>query len=274
MPWADEIFSDEQHRKFDTVTELTLLFNCFYVSVYIAHILYVCVPKTEMGAAWGVIVTIALLIPPTFITFFLAPIAAKYSCLLTNVLERDGTPPPSAHSIKRGVRSALMLISHTAGWLCPADDLIAHVIQEASSSIKLRNEVRSKLMHHGISVAHEKGLNPDELTGKVVAEVRTVRAACHDPRVCVHTGILCVRVTSRCLRADTVHRHADCVLRDRHKGLGRPDVQGAQGRSAGLRCLPDEDAVPRAHALGRPRPVRHGGYGRVAQLHAGLSVPL
>ena len=66
--------------------------------------------------------------------------AAKYKCLLANVLERD-------------------------------DDLIALVSSERAKIINIRNQMRKALLHYGIQQAHKDGIEPDEITAADVARL-------------------------------------------------------------------------------------------------------
>jgi CRP-like cAMP-binding protein/Ca2+-binding EF-hand superfamily protein len=133
MVWADEILPQQTQKRFGIFTELCLLFNCFYASFYVAHMLFIAMPSAKLSLAALPFVNIMLITPSAIIMFLLAPLSAKYGCLLSNVLERD-------------------------------DELIAHVTSERGATIALRNQIRTALMHHGIRVAHHKNMDPADIT--------------------------------------------------------------------------------------------------------------
>jgi CRP-like cAMP-binding protein/Ca2+-binding EF-hand superfamily protein len=133
MVWADDILPQDVQRRFDVFTELCLLFNCFYAAFYVAHMLFIAIPSAKFSLAALPLVNGMLIAPSAIIMLFLAPLSAKYGCLLTNVLERD-------------------------------DELVATVTSERGATIALRNQIRTALMHHGIRVAHEKNIDPQDIT--------------------------------------------------------------------------------------------------------------
>jgi CRP-like cAMP-binding protein/Ca2+-binding EF-hand superfamily protein len=139
MQWAEEILPAKTKRKLDILQELFLLLNCFYFSFYLARVMIIVIPITGVHPVMMVWYNILLVIPTVIISFFLAPMAAKYKCLLANVLERD-------------------------------DDLIAEVSSERQKIISLRNQMRTAMMHYGIKIAHEKGVDPDDITSGDVAK--------------------------------------------------------------------------------------------------------
>eukprot|EP01043_Picozoa_sp_COSAG02_P014957 COSAG02_NODE_625_length_19372_cov_14.475355_6_plen_873_part_00 len=138
MQWAEEILPAATKQRREIMQELFLLLNCFYFSFYFARVMIIVIPVTGAGLPTMVIWNILLIAPTALISFFLAPMASKYKCLLANVLERD-------------------------------DDLIAEVSHERSKIINVRNEMRQAMMHYGIKIAHEQGRDPDEITSGEVA---------------------------------------------------------------------------------------------------------
>ena len=88
-PLADEIMHVKTAGRFKTIAELTLLLNCFQCSYYFLHVAWVVVPRTETLAAAQALLHASFLIPAMFVMVYLSPVAAKYQCLLTNVLYRD-----------------------------------------------------------------------------------------------------------------------------------------------------------------------------------------
>ena len=63
----------------------------------------------------------------------------QYECLLSNVLERD-------------------------------DELIAHVTTQGARTVEIRNKMRTALMHLGIQVSFDKGVDPAKITSVDVAK--------------------------------------------------------------------------------------------------------
>jgi len=80
-----------------------------------------------------------VMFPSITIMCYLAPMGAKYSCLLSNVLERD-------------------------------DELIAHVQGDFLAVLEIRNKMRTQLMHMGIRVAHEHNMKTEDITFRDVAK--------------------------------------------------------------------------------------------------------
>jgi CRP-like cAMP-binding protein/Ca2+-binding EF-hand superfamily protein len=139
MQWAEEILPPAKKKRLDIMQELFLLLNCFYFSFYFARVMIIVIPLTGANRPTMVLWNILLIAPTALISFFLAPMASKYKCLLANVLERD-------------------------------DDLIAEVSHERQKIINVRNEMRQAMMHYGIKIAHEQGRDPDEITAGEVAK--------------------------------------------------------------------------------------------------------
>jgi CRP-like cAMP-binding protein/Ca2+-binding EF-hand superfamily protein len=139
MIWAEEILSNKVKKRFTVFSQLFLLLNCFYLSFYLGHVSFIVVPRAGYGSFGTFLVHTILIIPSILVMFYLAPVQAKYQCLLSNVLERD-------------------------------DELIAHVTSERSRMLEIRNKMRTAMMHMGIKIAHDNELEPEDITAYDVAK--------------------------------------------------------------------------------------------------------
>jgi hypothetical protein len=113
---ADEIMSEKAKGRFTIFAELTLLLNCFQCSYYILHVMHVVVPGTGAPIGMQMLLHFLFAFPAGLVMCFLSPMSAKYQCILTSALFRD-------------------------------DEVIAVITGDQEMVVKLRNRIRSTLMH-------------------------------------------------------------------------------------------------------------------------------
>ena len=142
MDGADEILSHEKNHLHEEISEITMLLNCFCVAYYGLRMFSYTIPNLNggPGLVGAFFAHLSIIAPCVLVTVFLAPVTTKYSCLLDNVLFKDG-------------------------------DAIAEVYHTMSRLITLKNQIKRQLTKVGKGLACDVGLNDDLMDVRTLAEL-------------------------------------------------------------------------------------------------------
>lgn len=121
---AEDVMSDLRESMYDWVTEIVMLFNCFFLAYYVLHLGPVTFPgKLAIGHP-------LVLAPAIMLPVYIAPMMLKYYTLLESVLYKD-------------------------------NDLVAEVYHELTRMISLKNAIKKTLVQNGMekNIADDKDMD-------------------------------------------------------------------------------------------------------------------
>lgn len=139
MQGADTFLPYSLSDLFEEISEITLLFNCFIVGYYGLHILPVLIPNNFSGISY-ILAHVCVMLPALLLMILLAPMSAKYSCLLDCVVYKD-------------------------------QDAISEVYHKMTQLIQEKNAIKKQLLKSGMKMAHDRGVDDIQLEIGVVAKL-------------------------------------------------------------------------------------------------------
>ena len=139
MRGADDFLPHRMSDVFEEVSEITLLFNCFTVGFYGLHIAPVLIPNYFTGTNY-ILVHICVLLPALLLMVILAPVSAKFTCLLDCVVYKD-------------------------------QETIAEVYHTMTQLIREKNTIKKQLLKNGMKMAHDKGVDDIQMEIGVIAKL-------------------------------------------------------------------------------------------------------
>lgn len=139
MRGADDFLPHRMSDVFEEISEITLLFNCFTVGFYGLHIAPVLIPNYFTGINY-ILVHVCVLLPALLLMILLAPVSAKYTCLLDCVVYKD-------------------------------QDTIAEVYHAMTQLIREKNTIKKQLLKSGMKMAHDKGVDDVQMEIGVIAKL-------------------------------------------------------------------------------------------------------